>query len=40
MNNIRVIEELERGLIKLKSNPQKYKKYNPSNGCGGYELLY
>lgn len=30
---------LEEGLSKLKSNPEKFKKYNPENGWGSYDGL-
>ena len=34
-----MIQPLESGLRKLKSNPEKYKSFNPSNGWGKYEDL-
>jgi hypothetical protein len=34
-----LIEPLKAGLKELKSNPKKYKKYNPANGWGNYENL-
>ena len=34
-----IIKHLERGLNLLKSDPEKYKKLNPSNGWGDYEGL-
>ena len=27
------------GIAELKSNPEKYKKFNPENGWGSYEGL-
>lgn len=32
-----LIEPLREGLHKLKSNPEKYKAFNPPNGWGDYE---
>lgn len=34
-----LIEPLKAGLKELKSNPKKYKKFNPTNGWGNYENL-
>ena len=34
-----LIEPLRQGLHKLKSEPEKYKKFNPDNGWGTYEGL-
>lgn len=34
-----LLDAIEWGLKELKSNPQKYKSYNPSNGWGSYEGL-
>lgn len=34
-----LIEPLKNGLNRLVANPDKFKKYNPSNGWGSYELL-
>jgi hypothetical protein len=34
-----LIEPLKEGLDKLKSEPDKYKKFNPENGWGNYEGL-
>ena len=34
-----LIEPLREGLHKLKSNPNKYKQFNPANGWGSYEGL-
>lgn len=34
-----LIEPLREGLHKLKSEPEKYKAFNPSNGWGTYEGL-
>lgn len=34
-----LIEPLTEGLNELKSNPEKYKQYNPENGWGTYEVL-
>lgn len=34
-----LIEPLREGLHKLKTNPSKYKKFNPDNGWGSYESL-
>ncbi len=34
-----LIPSLERGLQELKSDPNKFKKYNPKNGWGNYEGL-
>ena len=34
-----LIEPLREGLHKLKSEPEKYKAFNPSNGWGSYEGL-
>lgn len=36
---IQIIEILESGIEKLKSNPEYYKKFNASNGWGTYEHL-
>ena len=35
-----LIEPLEQGLDRLKSDPAKYKALNPSNGWGDYDGLY
>lgn len=32
-----IIDRIERGLVKLKSNPDEYKKYDATNGWGTYE---
>jgi hypothetical protein len=32
-----MIEPLEKGIIDLEANPDKYKAYNPPNGWGNYE---
>jgi hypothetical protein len=32
-----LIEPLKKGIKKLKSTPEKYKKFNPENGWGTYE---
>lgn len=32
-------ELLKDGLAALKSNPARFKKFNPKNGCGNYEDL-
>jgi hypothetical protein len=34
-----IIPILEKGLKELVSHPEKYKKFNPSNGWGSYESL-
>lgn len=34
-----IISKLKEGIEELKSNPEKYKKYNPDNGWGNYESL-
>lgn len=34
-----LIEPLRDGLARLNSDPQKYKKHNPSNGWGDYDGL-
>jgi len=34
-----LIKPIEEGLTKLKSDPEFYKKLNPSNGWGNYEGL-
>ena len=34
-----IITKLKEGIEELKSNPEKYKKYNPDNGWGNYEGL-
>ena len=34
-----IIPKLKEGIEELKSNPEKYKKYNPDNGWGNYEGL-
>lgn len=34
-----LIEPLREGLHKLRSEPEKYKAFNPSNGWGSYEGL-
>jgi hypothetical protein len=34
-----LIKPLEKGLDNLKSNPKKFKKYNPANGWGNYDNL-
>ncbi|TVM03002.1 MAG: hypothetical protein CV087_07595 [Candidatus Brocadia sp. WS118] len=38
-NAEQLIEPLQRGLQLLKSDPEKFKKFNPSNGWGNYEGL-
>lgn len=35
-----IILDLQKGLIKLLSSPEEYKKLNPENGWGTYEQLY
>ena len=35
----RLIIPLEKSLLELKNNPEKYKEYNPKNGWGSYEGL-
>ena len=35
----KLINPLREGLHKLKSEPEKYKKFNPENGWGNYEGL-
>lgn len=34
-----LITKLEKGIKKLKENPDKFKKFNPENGWGNYEGL-
>lgn len=34
-----IVAKLKEGIKELKSNPEKYKKYNPDNGWGSYEGL-
>ena len=34
-----LVEPLKEGLHRLKSNPNKYKEFNPDNGWGDYEVL-
>ena len=34
-----VIEPLRIGISVLKSDPEKFKKFNPENGWGSYEIL-
>ena len=34
-----IIESLEKGLVKLKSDSDYYKKFNPKNGWGNYKGL-
>ncbi len=34
-----IIEALEEGLADMKSNPEEFKKYNPKNGWGTYEVF-
>ena len=34
-----IIEVLEQGLISMKSKPDYYKQYNPSNGWGSYDVF-
>lgn len=34
-----LIEPLREGLHKLKSEPERYKKFNPENGWGSYDVL-
>ena len=34
-----LIEPLSKGLEKLKSDPEYYKRFNPENGWGSYEYL-
>lgn len=34
-----IIGMLERGLKRLKKDPEKFKKFNPENGWGSYEQL-
>ena len=34
-----IIPKLKVGIAELKSNPEKYKKFNPENGWGSYEGL-
>lgn len=34
-----LIEPLREGLHELKTNPEKYKKFNPDNGWGSYDGL-
>ena len=34
-----LVEPLREGLHKLKSEPEKYKKFNPENGWGSYDGL-
>lgn len=33
----RLIRDLEKGLGRLKDNPEYFKKFNPPNGWGSYE---
>lgn len=32
-----IIPILERGLVKMRENPEVYEAMNPENGCGSYE---
>lgn len=34
-----ILPQLEKGLARLLSDPEKFKKYNPTNGWGSYETL-
>ena len=34
-----IIDKVEIGLAKLKADPERYKKYNPPNGWGSYDIL-
>lgn len=34
-----LIPYIEKGLEKLKSDPEYYRKFNPENGWGSYEFL-
>jgi len=34
-----IIEPLEKGLALLRSDPERFKKFNPPNGWGSYEVL-
>lgn len=34
-----LIDPLQEGLHRLKSDPEKYKEFNPENGWGSYETL-
>ena len=34
-----LIEPLRQGLHNLKSEPERFKKFNPENGWGSYEIL-
>jgi len=34
-----LVGKLKTGLKKLKSNPEKFKKLNPANGWGNYDIL-
>lgn len=34
-----LVEPLKQGLAELRSKPEHYKQFNPSNGWGNYELL-
>lgn len=34
-----IIIKLEKGIKKLKSKPEYFKKYNPKNGWGSYEIF-
>lgn len=34
-----LIKPLEAGLAKLRENPDHFKKFNPENGWGDYDLL-
>jgi hypothetical protein len=34
-----LIEPLRQGLHNLKSEPERYKKFNPENGWGSYDGL-
>jgi len=34
-----LIDPIEKGLAKLKADPEKFKKFNPENGWGNYENL-
>jgi len=34
-----LIEPLTAGLALLESDPERFKKFNPENGCGSYEGL-
>lgn len=34
-----LIKPLEEGIETLESDPEYYKQFNPTNGCGSYESL-